>query len=303
MAVGDIKNGSEKEEITPTSAPVSTPSSSPPAIEHTVKNSPTISEKMRAPAPPKTAVPPPPPPEIDTDKIQSEGFENSQNEQVPMGDKTLPRRKKEKSSKIDIENQEIINKDKSCTGSTSKTEEAPAKTSTMTSQRGRKSKSGSYDFVALGSTSKVATLKRVPDLVTELGLTRIDNKPEVSATMTSQKSSRGRQRDEAGGSLSESEPVLLKEHRKLPDGDDVITMRPISVTTSVNSLQASPLLTQAQKQRMLSSAGKRKPGSRADRIRKIIPEQASLFNEKVKPELNRILNERNNSVRPGGYIK
>ena len=47
-----------------------------------------------------------------------------------------------------------------------------------------------------------------------------------------------------------------------------------------------------QTQRIINSISKR-PGSSAERIRKIIPEQASLFNEKVKPELNRILNERN----------
>ena len=174
--------------------------------------------------------------------------------------------------------------------STSTADDKRAGGTPLTSLKSHKVKSGSYDFVS--------TSGRQPDLVTELGLTTSPEK-EASAKhrKTSHKSTSGRHDD---GNASESEPVLLREHRKLPDGDDVITMRPISVTTSVGSLHGSPqVLTHAQKQRMLLSAGKRKPGSSADRIRKIIPEQASLFNEKVKPELNRILNERNASVKPG----
>ena len=48
----------------------------------------------------------------------------------------------------------------------------------------------------------------------------------------------------------------------------------------------------ANAQRIITTLSNTKPGSSAERIKKIIPEQASVFNEKVKPELNRILSQR-----------
>lgn len=48
----------------------------------------------------------------------------------------------------------------------------------------------------------------------------------------------------------------------------------------------------ANAKKIITTLSQTKPGSSSERIKRIIPEQATLFNEKVKPELNRILMQR-----------
>ena len=207
------------------------------------------------------------------------------------------------------------------------------------SPRVKVAKSGSYDFVS----------RQQPDIINELSLER------VTAAAAGDRHTYEYELNAAdvsdAGSLSESEPVLLKEHRKLPGEENFISADPrhdarysaaraqsaanlsqISHDTRRSQFaEASKMLMntcpdlqrplqeeyctdetllfpfspsyrhgggahahahEQTTQRLMSSVSK-KPGSSAERIRKIIPEQASLFNEKVKPELNRILNERN----------
>ena len=208
------------------------------------------------------------------------------------------------------------------------------------SPRVKVAKSGSYDFVS----------RQQPDIINELSLER-----ETTAAAAGDRDTYEYELNAAdvsdAGSLSESEPVLLKEHRKLPGEENFISADPrhdarysaARAQSAANLSQMSHDTRRSQfaeaskmlmntcpdlqrplqeeyctdetllfpfspsyrhgggahahaheqtTQRLMSSVSK-KPGSSAERIRKIIPEQASLFNEKVKPELNRILNERN----------